>query len=179
MIEHFGLTQAIQMKNLNNQSDLKIGDAMADGTVYAGISPTTGTKSDAMPHDSGVMTYPEALRFIQRLDYQYGFRGSSQVTCEALENPSIDDGGWRLSSYQELLTLHANKLEIGNFHDQNGGSENWDLALGTVLCDEDEGPPEAYVHAVEFQRDRDMLGWARFNSPCHVRFIRTEPRPKP
>jgi hypothetical protein len=73
--------------------ELKIGAKMADGTVYAGVSPDTNEPFYAMPEDAEVMmSFNEAAAYALKLNGEKA-RGH-------------DD--WRLPSQNELYELHLN-----------------------------------------------------------------------
>ena len=92
-----------------------IGDKMEDGTVYCGISPSTGTAMFAMPQDSGgEMSWHDAVKFTQTL-VAFGHKGSQQATAKLLKDTSKDDGGWRMPTTDELDVLYRNKDKIGGF----------------------------------------------------------------
>jgi hypothetical protein len=92
-----------------------IGDKMEDGTVYCGMSPSTGTAMFAMPVDSGgKMSWDKAVEFTQTL-VAFGHKGSQQATAKLLKDASKDDGGWRMPTREELDVLYMNKDKIGGF----------------------------------------------------------------
>ncbi len=92
-----------------------IGDKMEDGTVYCGMSPSTGTAMFAMPQDSGgEMSWHDAVKFTQTL-VAFGHKGSQQATAKLLKDISKDDGGWRMPTADELNVLYQNKDKIGGF----------------------------------------------------------------
>ena len=92
-----------------------IGDKMEDGTVYCGMSPSTGTAMFAMPNDaSGKMSWNKAVKSTQTLA-AFGHKGSKQATAKLLKDPFKDDGGWRMPTSDELNVLYQNKDKIGGF----------------------------------------------------------------
>ena len=151
--------------NDNDQAEPKIGDVMGNGTVYAGISSTTGTKMYAMPEDSGIMTWNKAIKFTQELKDQYGFDGSKQATAKALKDATKDDGGWRLPTRDELNQLYTNKDDIGKFD----SSDPWYWSSSEYYSNFAYG--QSFSVGVQYHYDKDH--------DSSVRCVRSEPRPKP
>jgi hypothetical protein len=88
----------------------KIGDRMADGTIYAGISPRTNKPMYAMPADAPLtMTFNEATKYAANLD-AYGHRD------------------WRVPSKTELNELFKNRTVIGGFNSTGSVPAGWYLS---------------------------------------------------
>jgi hypothetical protein len=74
-----------------------VGDRMADGTIYAGVSPDTGRPMYTTPADeSGLHEQYEAKKHAYRMD-AHGHRD------------------WRVPSKGELKVLFDNRAAIGGF----------------------------------------------------------------
>jgi hypothetical protein len=77
----------------------KVGDKMPDGTVFAGISPDTGSLMYAMPADEPLnMKWKRAVQFANNLDV-FGHKD------------------WRVPTKKELDVLFSNRAAIGGFDD--------------------------------------------------------------
>lgn len=94
----------VNVAALKTEKDaLDIGDKMADGTVYAGISPTTGKQMFALPDDEfQTMSWRKAMRVAKRLNAH-----------------GHDD--WRLPTADELNILFRARKR-GAFKDNLSGS---------------------------------------------------------
>lgn len=89
---------------------LKVGKKMADGTIYAGISPDTGKQMFVQPLDTP-------------LTYSFNM---GPVYAEALNKQKAhghDD--WRPPSKAELNELFKNHAAIGGFNLSGSGPEGW------------------------------------------------------
>jgi hypothetical protein len=76
----------------------RVGDAMPDGTVYAGVSPDTGKPLYATPSDAPLTyTFNEAQRYAKHLD-AHGHQD------------------WRVPTRNELNVLFNNRAAIGGFN---------------------------------------------------------------
>lgn len=116
---------------------LEIGDKMADGTVYAGISPTTGNQMFALPADESLtMSWRKAMKVAKKKDahghkdyrvpdaeelnvlYQNKDKGALKGTFNA---SCSGDGGryWSSSSLNTVLDFYA---RVQRFSDGNRGS---------------------------------------------------------
>ncbi len=85
----------------------KIGDAVPDGTVYAGISPDTGEAMYTTRRDAGpLLTWKRALAFAAGLD----------------ANGHQD---WRVPTKNELNHLFKNRAAIGGFNLAGSGAAGW------------------------------------------------------
>lgn len=85
----------------------KIGDRMPDGTIYAGVSPTTGTAMYATPSDAPLtMKWNEAVRYADALD-SHGHKD------------------WRVPTWDELDVLFNNRAAIGGFDEIGSGPVRW------------------------------------------------------
>ena len=76
----------------------EIGDKMADGTIYAGVSPDTGKNMYAMPADA-----PQGMTLKRAKDY-------------AAKLDAHGHKDWRVPSKAELEVLFDNRLAIGGFN---------------------------------------------------------------
>lgn len=98
--------------------NLTVGQKMADGSIYAGVSETTNTNMFAAPEDSGVMNWNNMVKYTENITDLCGRKGSKQSTeaklREAMKN-GTEDGGWRAPTSDELNQLYQNKKEIGGF----------------------------------------------------------------
>lgn len=75
------------------------GTKMKDGTIYAGVSPDTGTALYVLPQDAPlVMKWKEAMQYAANLD-AHGHRD------------------WKLPSKTELDMLFENRAKIGGFNE--------------------------------------------------------------
>jgi Protein of unknown function (DUF1566) len=85
----------------------RIGDAMEDGTIYAGISPDTGRSMYATAADApGVYDFNQAVRYARELDAQ----GHTD---------------WRLPTKSELNVLFQNREALGGFNYTGLSPEGW------------------------------------------------------
>jgi hypothetical protein len=88
----------------------KLGDPMADGTVYAGLSPDTGKPMYATPKDA-----PLTYTFNQAKDY-----------AAALDaNGAFGHKDWRVPSKPELNVLYKNRRAIGGFNETGSNPAGW------------------------------------------------------
>lgn len=88
----------------------EVGQKMYDGTVYAGISPDTGTAMYIMPQDvPGVKVWKESQEAAEELNK---FR-------------AYGHGDWRLASEQEWDVLHKNRSLIGEFNEKGGRDSHY------------------------------------------------------
>src|SRR5258706_11342423 len=79
------------------KEELKIGDRMEDGTIYAGISPDTVKPMYATPKDAPLTyTFNEAQKYAKKLD-AHGHQD------------------WRVPTKEELNVLFNNRAAIGGF----------------------------------------------------------------
>jgi hypothetical protein len=85
----------------------KPGDRMADGTVYAGISPDKGKAMYATPDDApGTYTFNQAQEYAEQLD-GYGHRD------------------WRVPTKSELNVLFNNRAPIGGSDVSGSNPAGW------------------------------------------------------
>jgi hypothetical protein len=93
---------------------LRVGEAMPDGSIYAGVSPDTGRPMYAAPKDAPLtLTFDEAVRYAGKLD-TYGYKD------------------WRVPTKAELNVLFQNRAAIGGF-DTTGlfpASWHWSSSRG-------------------------------------------------
>jgi len=86
----------------------EIGDEMADGTIYAGISPDTNKPMYARPKDeSGTFTFNEAAKHVLKLDFRVPSKNELNVLYENRTKGKLagtfnvtgsDPAGWYWSS---------------------------------------------------------------------------------
>lgn len=85
----------------------KIGDAVPDGTIYAGLSPETGKAMYTTPGDAGrTLTWKRAMGFAARLD-AHGHRD------------------WRVPTRGELNVVFQNRGAIGGFKTSGSDATGW------------------------------------------------------
>jgi hypothetical protein len=97
--------------NDDNQSAAKVGtkpgDRMADGTVYAGISPDTGKAMYATPADAPLTyTFNQAQKYAAKLE-AHGHQD------------------WRVPTKKELDVLFNNRAAIGGFNVTGSDPAGW------------------------------------------------------
>jgi hypothetical protein len=127
-------------------SERHIGDMMADGTVYAGISPSTGDAMYSAPDDAPVtMTFNEAQQYAAKLN-AYGH------------------GDWRVPTADELNVLFKNRAAIGGFDVSGSDLNGWYWSSSTY--------DEFYALGQRF-RDGSQYICGRL-SHSSVRLVRTE-----
>jgi hypothetical protein len=97
---------------------IKIGEKVANGTIYAGRSPVTHTPMYTLAHDLGPMTYKEAVNWASDLKLLINTYSQNK---DDIENTIFPYGlGWRLPTSLELDQMFKNKEEIGNFNLEDG-----------------------------------------------------------
>ena len=85
----------------------QIGDAMQDGSLYAGISPETAKAMYTTPGDaSRSITWKRAMAFAARLD-AHGRRD------------------WRVPTKSELAVLFLHRVAIGGFATSGSNAAGW------------------------------------------------------
>ena len=88
----------------------KIGNKMPDGTIYAGVSPDTGSPIYAMPTDAPLtLTFNEAADHAKKLNRE--------------KYLGYDD--WRLPTKTELNVLFNNRAAIGGFDVSGSVPAGW------------------------------------------------------
>jgi hypothetical protein len=86
---------------------LVIGNVMPDGTIYAGISPDTGTPMYTTPKDSGLCAqWHKVMDHAAKLD-------------------AHGQKDWRVPTEAELNTLFENRAALGNFNDTGSHPAAW------------------------------------------------------
>jgi hypothetical protein len=78
----------------------QIGDKMADGTIYAGVSPDTGKAMYATPQDApGTYTFNQAAQYVGNLDAHghHDFRAPSKSELNVLFNNRAAIGGFNVT----------------------------------------------------------------------------------
>ena len=144
----FGLEVAIEDETATGE--LRIGDQMPDGSIYAGISPTSGKRMFAAAADlPGVMKFNEAIARVRKLE-AHGRKD------------------WGLPTQAELKTLFDSRAAIGGFvtASQGSGTACW------YWSNTANGPSGVWV--VNFTDGRD--GWIFRDTICvSSRAVRAEP----
>jgi len=93
-----------------SSKETKIGDGMADGTVYAGISPDTGEAMYATPGD-------------ERLTYT--FNGAAKYAEQLNAKNFLGHDDWRVPTKDELNVLFKNRAAIGGFNETGSDPACW------------------------------------------------------
>jgi hypothetical protein len=89
------------------EAEPKPGDRMADGTVFAGVSPDTGKPMYATPADAPLtMTWKAAIEYEAKLD-AHGHKD------------------WRVPTKSELNVLFNNRAAIGGFDESGSDPAGW------------------------------------------------------
>jgi hypothetical protein len=89
------------------KSSPRIGDTMPDGTVYAGISPSTGGSIYTTPADASLTcTFNEATIYAKNLN-------------------AHDHADWRIPTKAELNALFNHRAAIGGFNTTGPGTAAW------------------------------------------------------
>lgn len=84
-----------------------VGVGMADGTVYAGVSPDTGKPMYTTRKDTGLCgEWNKAMDYAARLD-AHGYTD------------------WRVPTKAELNVLYKNRAAIGNFNETDSAGWYW------------------------------------------------------
>ena len=89
------------------KSDVRIGDEMPDGTVFAGVSPDTGKPMYATPADA-------------KLTYTFN---QAQKYAAGLDAHGRQD--WRVPTKSELNVLFQNRTAIGGFNETGSYPAGW------------------------------------------------------
>lgn len=90
----------------------KIGDAMPDGSIFAGISPDTGRKMFVAPEDSLCSSFNNVARKVAQMNAQ----------------PYLGHADWRIPSKAELQVLYDNRnvgALAGTFDDSGSFTRGW------------------------------------------------------
>lgn len=91
----------------DQKSGAALGEVMPDGTVYAGVSPETGTPMYTTPADApAARTFNEAQDYAAKLD----------------ANGHLD---WRVPTKDELNVLYQNRAAIGGFEESGSYFGGW------------------------------------------------------
>lgn len=92
------------------EQELKVGQKMPDGTVYAGVSPDTGRAMYAAPKDTPLThTFEEVAGFPAAFNKfnPYGHRD------------------WRMPTKRELNVMFQNRAAIGGFDTTGSSQVSW------------------------------------------------------
>jgi hypothetical protein len=85
----------------------QVGEKMIDGSIYAGVSPTTGKRLYTTPTDAPLTdTFNEAKVYATKLD-------------------AHGHGDWRIPSKAELKILFNNRAAIGGFSESGEPPIGW------------------------------------------------------
>src|ERR1039457_3929600 len=88
-------------------TELKIGDAMPDGSIYAGTSPDSNKPMYTTPADAPLTyTFNQAQKYAEQLD-AYGHKD------------------WRAPTKAELNVLFKNRAAIGGFNESSSYPAGW------------------------------------------------------
>ena len=88
-------------------AEVKVGDKMPDGTIYAGVSSNTGKAIYATPADASLtMNFNEANEYAAKLD-AHGHKD------------------WHVPTKAELNVLFNNRAAIGGFNVTGSGPAGW------------------------------------------------------
>src|ERR1039458_577650 len=88
-------------------TELKIGDAMPDGSVYAGTSPDSNKPMYTTPADAPLTyTFNQAQKYAEKLD-AHGHKD------------------WRAPTKAELNVLFQNRAAIGGFNEPGSHPAGW------------------------------------------------------
>jgi hypothetical protein len=91
----------------DSAKEVEIGDAMPDGTVYAGVSPESGKAMFTTAADApATCTFEEAQEYAAKLD-AHGHQD------------------WRVPTKGELKVLFVNRKVIGGFEESGSDPVGW------------------------------------------------------
>jgi hypothetical protein len=88
------------------------GDVMEDGSVFAGISPTTGKKMFVMPRDHLYSSFNAAAQYARKLN----------------DEKTLGHSDWRLPTKAELQVLYDNREKgalRGTFNQTGSSTHGW------------------------------------------------------
>lgn len=128
-----------------------VGDVMRDGTVYAGVSPSTGRPMYTTASDAAL-----TLRWDEAMGYAATFNGHGH-------------NDWRLPTEDELDVLFSNRAAIGGFNDSGSYFAGWHWSSA-------EHPGNANIAWLERFSDGGE-DWVWKGVAASVRCVRLEPRP--
>jgi hypothetical protein len=95
----------------------KVGEVMTDGTVYAGISPDTGSAMYTTPTDA-----PLTYTFNQARNYAAAFNQAPNYAAKLAAHGHQD---WRVPTKGELNVLFQNRAAIGGFDESGSTPAGW------------------------------------------------------
>src|SRR5260370_32029681 len=125
------------------KQELKIGDEMADGTVYAGISPNTHrpmytTQADAIP----------VKRWWERAGrLTFTFKQAHEQAQMLNKRVLAGHTDWRVPTAHELKILFENRAAIGGFSSKN---DYW-----SSICGKDLGLVKRFRDGMSVQEWKD------------------------
>jgi hypothetical protein len=113
-------SKAIQLITHGLDPDLAVGQAIADGSIFGGMSYTTGTMMFVAPEPDSLnlhkIDWQTALDSVAALRNLHGHDGSRQKTEKDFEkawSSGRHDHGWRLPTYMESYQLRdMNKEDL-------------------------------------------------------------------
>jgi hypothetical protein len=139
--------------------ELKVGDRMPDGTIYAGVSPDSGKRLFAAAADAPrLMTFKDANHYAQTLE-AHGHKD------------------WRLPMRAELTNLFNNRIEIGGFTMKPGsGNARWYCGNDRCYwsCTEEPRNAPSGAWGIDFM-DGDGSWYRKDTVPISSRLVRAEP----
>jgi hypothetical protein len=132
--------------------ELKVGDRMPDGTIYAGVSPDSGKRLFAAAADAPrLMAFKDANHYAQTLEV-HGHKD------------------WRLPTREELTNLFNNRAEIGGFTTKPGsGNARWYWS-----CTEEPRNAPSGAWAIDF-KDGDGFWYRKDTFSISSRVVRAAP----
>jgi hypothetical protein len=99
------------------KEDVRVGERMPDGTVYAGISSSTGYAMYTTPGDAPLAcTFNQARKYAKKLD-AHGHKD------------------WRVPTRNELIDLFENRAAIGGFNISGVGPASWYWSSSQIFHD--------------------------------------------
>jgi hypothetical protein len=94
-------------------TQMQIGDKMADGSIYAGMSPETYKPMYVMPEDAFLaIDFNQAAKYAEKLNAQN----------------ALSHNDWRVPTKEELNLLYKNKNKgslKGTFNETGSPSDGW------------------------------------------------------
>jgi hypothetical protein len=91
-------------------AELKPGDRMKDGTIYAGISPDTGRPMYTTLADAPGL---------------YSFTGAADYARQLNQQRYLGQNGWRVPTKNELNVLFNNRAAIDGFNIAGSDADGW------------------------------------------------------
>ncbi|KAB2880565.1 MAG: DUF1566 domain-containing protein [Pseudorhodoplanes sp.] len=152
------------------------GDRMKDGTIYAGISPDTGSKMFVMPQGApGAVTpddTPAALRMFGTPKAVMGTLRWDEAMSYAADLDAHGHKDWRLPTKAELHVLYRNRHTgalKGTFDEDGSYPAGWYWSSTGVSLMPDSAQAERFSDGEQ--------NWDWKSGRAAVRPVRSEPRP--